>query len=91
MKKTPESKASYMFEPRKLALMKTTTDPTHMITKTLVITVVESEAVRNASVAERSKHSTRGPQRSPLSDIEYNFAVISCLSPLAREAWRSAA
>jgi hypothetical protein len=68
-----------IYEPKKLALMNTTIDPIHIITKTEVIIVLLSLSVRIDKVAQSRRHNTSGPQRSPTFDIIYNFEVIYVL------------
>lgn len=77
-----------IYEPRKLALMKTTIDPIHIMTKTEVMMVLLSLSVRMDRVAQRRRHRTSGPQRSPTSYIIYNFEVIYGLFLAATAAWR---
>lgn len=67
-------------DPRKLAFRQTTKDPTHMMTKIEVIIVLLSLSVRIDRVKQRSKHSTKGPHKSPkysnhLQFLNYLWAV----------------
>lgn len=59
------SKNSYMLDPKKFALIHTTIDPIHIITKIDVIIVCCDYEVLNAKVVDRSKHNKKGPHKSP--------------------------
>lgn len=56
----------YIYEPKKLALRYTTSDPTHIIKNIDVIIVLASLLVLNAKVHDNSNVSKNGPHKSPI-------------------------
>ena len=48
-----------------MALRKTTSEPSHIVTKMEVMMVFESDSVLKESVAESRRQSASGPHRSP--------------------------
>ena len=73
MKKRPFLWKIYILEPRKLALIQTTMEPIHMITKIDVMIACYDYSVLKAKVVDKSKHNRKGPHKSPLLANRLHF------------------